>query len=1452
MSNDQSTLKMPSGIPITVAATLAGAFVGAGMGGDDEMVFGLAIGFLAARLQTLHAHTKSVTAKLRLTADRLAWLERSLRQEARLEPSADVGIGESDASASLTTQGTDATATPVATPPAHGIAPDGAPLAPPVDSPALPGASNPAASPAPHRPVEPASPPAPSAFDRGVAAARDLLFGGNTVVRGGILVLLVGVTLLARWAAENSLFPVEARLAFAALIGLALTGVGFWLRTSRPAFGTTLQGGGLAALYVVSFVAYRLFDLVPVGMAFGLFIVVAVAAGALAVLQHALPLIVIASLGGFLAPILASTGSGDHVALFSYYLVLNASIAGIAFVRSWRVLNVLAFVCTYGVASTWGVLSYEPDKLASTLPFVFAFMLLFTGEALLFAWRQPPKLRGMVDGTLVFGTPLVTLLALARVLADIEMGLAFATAAMALFYAAVAVWLWRTAPETLRQLAEAFVALGVGLATMAVPFAFEDSPTTAIIWALEGAGIHWIGVRQARRAARAMGLALQPLGALAFGIWLAFDGAPAEQWIANGQFLSALALAFAGLVIAREADRVGDGEHGPLWLLAQAAGVWGLGWWLWGVTAELARFAPDAFMTAAVIAMFGFTAVALNRAAGALAWKTGRLGSLLLLPVTAWGLLAALEIETSVLAGGGWLAWPLCLAALYYVVRDVEAEWSPWTERAFAPWLWLLAVFAAAAFFGLANDVLRLTLDWRVASMGLGLVTVVAVSLVAVERSVDAFGRHPKVLIVLGSTPILACSIGWAFVSNFAGEGETQPLPYLPLLNPVDMTVALIAVTALRWWRSLWWVDAEGLFEQAKRGIIIGCGVLAFGWLNAMLVRTVVQWADVPHRADPLWDSTPLQVCLSIAWTLVGFAGMWGSTRMGKRKAWMVFAGLLGVTVVKLFVVDLSQLTTGAKIVTFLVVGVLLLLVGYLSPVPPDSTVDEGDGGDDDGPVETAEPGDGAPPASGAGSTTASSAGQALLVWLLIAPLAGLAGAGRVAADVGDTLEPLRLEDFAWSRPITSTSSDAIQVIDVPFDVYADSVQPGLADLRVFDADGRAVPHAIATPPAPEADGPTLTRLPLYRLPEGTAPQDALLAGSGYQVNVGHRDGRTTLKLDASIGDRPPRPRPIAYLVDTSEIEGELVALEFELAPTDGDYLTSLRIDATDDLVSYRTLRSKAVVARIAGEGGAITQRRVPLSRVRAKYVRVTWPADEAAPEITGISVVQQARAPERPRQWQRVEAASTEPGLHVFDVGGFVPVDRVQVDLGSERALVSAYVTSSRSVDGPWRHLFRGPVYQLGRAERDPSDDARRNPPIDVATTRMRFYRVGFDAKGGGAGRSTPVLEVSWPTEQLVFIDQGREPYVLAVGKSGARSARFDAAHLFSIAGAAAPERRMMPATAKLGARSAQRGVDALEPEKESPLRKILLWAVLLASVSIVALMALRLVREMNAPPEA
>ena len=61
----------------------------------------------------------------------------------------------------------------------------------------------------------------------------------------------------------------------------------------------------------------------------------------ISVLQDSRAMAVLGTLGGFLAPILASTASGNHVALFTYYLVLNAAIFVIAYFKIWRQLNLL-------------------------------------------------------------------------------------------------------------------------------------------------------------------------------------------------------------------------------------------------------------------------------------------------------------------------------------------------------------------------------------------------------------------------------------------------------------------------------------------------------------------------------------------------------------------------------------------------------------------------------------------------------------------------------------------------------------------------------------------------------------------------------------------------------------------------------------------------------------------------------------------------------------------------------------------------------------------------------------------------------------------------------------------------------------------------------------------------------------------------------------------------------
>jgi uncharacterized membrane protein len=78
-----------------------------------------------------------------------------------------------------------------------------------------------------------------------------------------------------------------------------------------------------------------------------------------------------------------------------------------------------------------------------------------------------------------------------------------------------------------------------------------------------------------------------------------------------------------------------------------------------------------------------------------------------------------------------------------------------------------------------------------------------------------------------------------------------------------------------------------------------------------------------------------VQAAFSLFWSLLALAIMVFATRRALRELWIVGAALMGVVVVKLFLVDLSNVGTVERIVSFIGVGVLMLVIGYLSPVPP-------------------------------------------------------------------------------------------------------------------------------------------------------------------------------------------------------------------------------------------------------------------------------------------------------------------------------------------------------------------------------------------------------------------------------------------------------------------------------------------------------------------------------------
>ena len=109
---------------------------------------------------------------------------------------------------------------------------------------------------------------------------------------------------------------------------------------------------------------------------------------------------------------------------------------------------------------------------------------------------------------------------------------------------------------------------------------------------------------------------------------------------------------------------------------------------------------------------------------------------------------------------------------------------------------------------------------------------------------------------------------------------------------------------------------------------------LAFGWFNLMLLRTAAQFLGLTYRFEPLYQSQFVQAMLSIVWTLCAFALMRYAARRLSKPLWMIGAALLGVVVLKLFAIDLSNSGSVARIVSFMGVGGLMLLIGYLAPLP--------------------------------------------------------------------------------------------------------------------------------------------------------------------------------------------------------------------------------------------------------------------------------------------------------------------------------------------------------------------------------------------------------------------------------------------------------------------------------------------------------------------------------------
>ena len=406
---------------------------------------------------------------------------------------------------------------------------------------------------------------------------------------------------------------------------------------------------------------------------------------------------------------------------------------------------------------------------------------------------------------------------------------------------------------------------------------------------------------------------------------------------ANATFFGAAMIGAAALASAWSADRhrdvLGDRERS----FVAVVFAWGVAWWMLAGVTDVVRARP-AWLgpgpgNAALAWVVASVAVALAlRPAmrwSRLAWVGAALAPTLVLA----GLAQFHDARTTLVWPGAivWpLAWVLHWVALHEIERVVAAgddvPLPSWLRDAHAASAIGLVVWASWEASEWAGRVTPRGSAWIACAAALPAMAGLAVTLWPramarwpLSRSPDAYAKHAGWVVA-------SALAAWFVGANVVSPGYPSPLPWLPVANPLDATLAAaLAVLAL-------WARAHAGMPLAAREHWLGGALFVAG--NGFILRVAHHWGGVPWRLSSLMADRTVQAALTLAWTATALVLMVWASRRASRARWLTGAALLAVVVVKLFAVDLAALAGLQRVVAFLGVGAMLLAIGYFAPPP--------------------------------------------------------------------------------------------------------------------------------------------------------------------------------------------------------------------------------------------------------------------------------------------------------------------------------------------------------------------------------------------------------------------------------------------------------------------------------------------------------------------------------------
>lgn len=450
-----------------------------------------------------------------------------------------------------------------------------------------------------------------------------------------------------------------------------------------------------------------------------------------------------------------------------------------------------------------------------------------------------------------------------------------------------------------------------------------------------------------------------------------------------------------------------------------------------------------------------------------------------------------------------------------------------------------------------------------------------------------------------------------------------------------------------------------------------------------------------------------------------------------------------------------------------------------------------------------------------------------------------------------------RPQDYGWSMPIQSPAGAGIVQLSLPREVYLHARSASLADLRLFDADGKRLPYAIGAPPAQSAT--QRTAIPARIFPVTGAPA----TGDGLQgIDIRTADDGRLLSVSTRAGTTAATAALQALILDLGKQtqDKRIAALRFTPPASTDNYSAQVLLEVSDDLKQWDAIGTTTLNWLSNSDTQTLANDSIAFAPRAFRYARLSW--QEGQPlvfaSIAAQAVSETEAAPPRASIVLR-GAPGKLAGDWAYATPIAIPADSIALQFKESNVVLPVTLGVYRQNDYIPRHRLHL------RHQARPAQGAYFETLLSTT-----FYRIGLDGKERVSGElampvtqtaewvmrtspehplsagNAPALRLGWIPATVVLLASGKPPYRLAFGRSNAVSV---AQPLSQVApGFQATELRALK-TASTG--PLQSNADAAPTPKAgdgAPWRLAALWAALLLGMGVLGFFAWHLLKELQA----